>query len=143
MCPSSGCSNRRGNGRDRALRSRAAAKSDRFAGLVGVKSIEIASHKVHNGRKGNDRELNWQRGFGRRVSRSYETWAGIARIGYEVVLAHELRKKGLTVERQRPMPIVYDGVRFDEAFRADLVDAKVIAELKSVETTAPFMPSSF
>ncbi len=36
------------------------------------------------------------------------------------------------------MPIVYDGVRFDEAFRADLVvNAKVIAELKSVETTAP------
>ncbi len=34
---------------------------------------------------------------------------------YEVVLAHELRKRGLTVERQKPMPIVYDGVRFDEA----------------------------
>jgi len=43
---------------------------------------------------------------------------------YEVVLAHELRKRGLTVERQKPMPIVYDGVR------------KVIAELKSVEATS-------
>jgi GxxExxY protein len=54
---------------------------------------------------------------------------------YEVVLAHELRKKGLSVERQKPMPIVYDGIRFDEAFRTDLlVDAKVIAELKSVES---------
>jgi GxxExxY protein len=56
---------------------------------------------------------------------------------YEVVLAHELRKKGLIVERQKPMPIVYDGVRLNEAFRSDLVvNAKVIAEPKSVETTS-------
>jgi GxxExxY protein len=56
---------------------------------------------------------------------------------YEVVLAHERRKRGLTVERQKPMPIVYDGVRFDEAFRSDLaVNGKVIAELKSVEATS-------
>jgi GxxExxY protein len=56
---------------------------------------------------------------------------------YEVVLANELRMRGLTVERQKPMPIVYDGVRFDEAFRSDLVvNGKVIAELKSVEATS-------
>ena len=56
---------------------------------------------------------------------------------YEV-LAHELRKSGLTVERQKPMPITHDGVRFDEAFRADLVvGEKVIIELKSVSTTTP------
>src|SRR5437588_2103372 len=60
---------------------------------------------------------------------------GLLESVYEVVLAHELRKKGLTVERQKPMPIVYDRIRFDEAFRTDLlVDAKVIAELKSVES---------
>src|SRR5882672_1366339 len=53
---------------------------------------------------------------------------------YEVVLAHELRKRGLTVERQKPMPIVYDGIRFDEAYRSDLlVNSKVIVELKSAE----------
>src|SRR6516164_3860282 len=39
---------------------------------------------------------------------------------YEVVLAHELRKAGLLVERQKPMSIEYDGIRFDEAFRSDL-----------------------
>jgi len=62
---------------------------------------------------------------------------GLLESVYEVVLAHELRKKGLIVERQKPMPIVYDGVRFNEAFRSDLVvNAKVIAELKSVETTS-------
>ena len=50
-------------------------------------------------------------------------------------MAHELRKEGLTVERQKPMPITYDGIRFEQAFRADfLVDSKVIAELKSVES---------
>ena len=46
---------------------------------------------------------------------------GLLESVYEVVLAHELRKKSLTVERQKPMPITYDGVRFDEAFRADLL----------------------
>jgi GxxExxY protein len=59
---------------------------------------------------------------------------GLLESVYEVVVAHELRKKGLTVERQKPMPITHDGVRFDEAYRADLlVDSKVIVELKSVE----------
>ncbi len=52
---------------------------------------------------------------------------------YEIVLAHELRQRGLKVERQLPISIVYKGISFDEAFRADLVVAdKVILELKSV-----------
>ena len=64
--------------------------------------------------------------------------AGLLESVYEVVLAHELRKSGLTVERQKPMPITYDGVRFDEVFRADLVvGEKVIIELKPVSTTTP------
>ena len=55
-----------------------------------------------------------------------------------VVLAHEMRKKGLSVERQLPAPIVYDGIRLDEAFRIDLlVGSKVIVELKSVECLSP------
>ena len=54
---------------------------------------------------------------------------------YEVVLAHELGKRGLKVERQVQISIEYDGLRFDEGFRADLiVEGKVILELKSVET---------
>lgn len=63
---------------------------------------------------------------------------GLLESVYEVVMAHELGKHGFTVERQKPMPIVYDGVRFEEAFRADLVvNSKVIAELKSIEATSP------
>jgi GxxExxY protein len=59
---------------------------------------------------------------------------GLLESVYEIVLAHELRQAGLAVERQKPMPITYDGVRFDEAFRTDLlVNEKVIVELKSTE----------
>jgi GxxExxY protein len=59
--------------------------------------------------------------------------SGLLESVYEVVLAHEIRKAGFQVERQRPMPISYDGIRFEEGYRADLlVESKVIVELKSV-----------
>ena len=62
---------------------------------------------------------------------------GLLESVYEVILAHALGKSGLDIERQKPMPIVYDGVRFDEAYRADLlIESKVIVELKSVEATS-------
>lgn len=57
---------------------------------------------------------------------------------YEIALAHELRKRGLVVERQVVIPIVYDNIRFDEGFRADLlVEGKVLVELKSVDEIHP------
>lgn len=63
---------------------------------------------------------------------------GLLESVYEVVLAHELKKRGLRVVRQAPVPIVYDDIKFDEGFRADLiVEDKVIVELKSVETVVP------
>ncbi len=46
---------------------------------------------------------------------------GLLESVYEVVVAYELRKKGLVVQRQKRIPITYDGVRFDEAFRTDLL----------------------
>jgi GxxExxY protein len=53
---------------------------------------------------------------------------------YEAVLSHELEKRGLQVKRQVPIAVVYDGIQFDEGFRADIiVDEKVVLELKSVE----------
>jgi GxxExxY protein len=62
---------------------------------------------------------------------------GLLESVYEVVIAYE-QKRGLAAERQKPMPILYDDIRFDEAFRSDLVvNEKVIAELKSVEALAP------
>ena len=63
-----------------------------------------------------------------------ELGPGLLETVYEVTLAHELKQRGLKVERQVPISIKYRGVRFDEAFRADIVvDEKVIVELKSVE----------
>jgi GxxExxY protein len=63
---------------------------------------------------------------------------GLLESVYETVLAFELEKRGLTVKRQVPVSIVYEGIRFEEGFRADLiVEDKVIVELKSVETVSP------
>ena len=59
---------------------------------------------------------------------------GLLEAVYEVVLAHELRRNGLHVERQVPAPVMFEGLRFDEGFRMDLiVEDKVIIELKCVE----------
>lgn len=62
---------------------------------------------------------------------------GLLESVYETILTHELKKCGLKVNRQVPVPIIYDRMTFDEAFRADLiVEDKVIIELKSVESTS-------
>ena len=61
--------------------------------------------------------------------------SGLYEIVYEVVLTYELKKHGLNVERQVPVSIEYDGIKFDEGFRADIIiESKVILELKSVES---------
>lgn len=57
---------------------------------------------------------------------------------YEVCLSHELKKAGLNVDRQLDIPIVYDGITFEEGLRLDLlVDKKVIIELKAVDIVNP------
>jgi GxxExxY protein len=59
---------------------------------------------------------------------------GLLESVYEAVMAYELRKRGLEVERQVAISILYDDIRFEEGFRADLVvNRKLILELKSVE----------
>jgi GxxExxY protein len=63
-----------------------------------------------------------------------ELGLGLLETVYEVILAHELRGLGMEVERQKPVPIIYRGIHFDEGFRADLiVENKVVVELKSIE----------
>jgi len=63
---------------------------------------------------------------------------GLLESVYEIVLAHELKKRGLKVKRQVPVAIVYDDIKFDVGFRADLIiKDKVIVELKSVENVVP------
>lgn len=53
---------------------------------------------------------------------------------YQELLAHELRKRGLHVEREVRIPLEYDGICFDVVFIADMIiDDKVILELKSTD----------
>ncbi|MDQ3250533.1 MAG: GxxExxY protein [Chloroflexota bacterium] len=63
---------------------------------------------------------------------------GLLESVYEAVLAHEVRKWGLQVERQVLIPVMWDGIELANGFRADLiVEDKVIIELKSVEKNNP------
>lgn len=63
---------------------------------------------------------------------------GLLESVYETALAYELAKRGLRVQRQVAVTFTYDGQRFDEGFRIDLlVEDCVIVEIKSVETIHP------
>ena len=62
---------------------------------------------------------------------------GLLESVYEAALAHELEKRGLPVNRKVPLQVVYEEVRLEEGFRADLVvGGKVMVELKSVDRIA-------
>ncbi|MHB8058913.1 MAG: GxxExxY protein [Desulfuromonadaceae bacterium] len=63
---------------------------------------------------------------------------GLLESVYESCLAYEIIKTGLRVERQKPLPVIYKGIVFDEGFRLDLhVEEKVVVELKCVEKMLP------
>ena len=63
-----------------------------------------------------------------------ELGPGLLERVYEVCLEHEIKKSGLTVERQLEIPIIYDGLQFPEWFRLDLlVEGKVIVEIKATD----------
>lgn len=63
---------------------------------------------------------------------------GLLESVYEVCLVHELRKRGLKVDQQLVLPIVYDNVHLDAGLRLDLlVGEAVIVELKAVERVLP------
>ncbi len=63
---------------------------------------------------------------------------GLLESVYELVLARDLARRGLLVERQKLVSFDYDGLHFSDMLRIDLlVDARVIVEIKSVEKVAP------
>ena len=63
---------------------------------------------------------------------------GLLESVYEATLAYELAQRGLQLRRQQSMPVVYEAVRMDVGFRADLIVAgKVIVEIKSIDAIAP------
>ncbi|RAM48636.1 MAG: GxxExxY protein [Hapalosiphonaceae cyanobacterium JJU2] len=63
---------------------------------------------------------------------------GLLESVYEVCLEHELIKRGLSVEKQVPLPVLYDNLYIEAGFKLDLlVDRCLIVELKAVEILLP------
>lgn len=66
---------------------------------------------------------------------------GLLESVYEEIMYYELRQQNLDVDRQKPIPVIWDDLKMQLGFRADLiVNNKVIIELKSVENIAPAHP---
>jgi GxxExxY protein len=63
---------------------------------------------------------------------------GLLESVYEAILVYELRKRGLKVQSQIPVPVVWEEVHLEVGFRADvIVEDKLVVELKSVEEVVP------
>ncbi|OXG02253.1 GxxExxY protein [Flavobacterium araucananum] len=59
---------------------------------------------------------------------------GLLESVYEAILHYELTKKGLFVERQKTLPVIWDEIKLDIGFRTDLIiENKLILEIKSIE----------
>jgi GxxExxY protein len=63
---------------------------------------------------------------------------GLLESSYEECLARELTLRSITFDRQKPLPVVYKGVKLECGYRLDfLVDGRIVVELKAVEALAP------
>ena len=63
---------------------------------------------------------------------------GLLESAYEACLAHELRRRGLRVETQVSLPVMYEGMQIELGYRLDLlVEDRVVVELKAIETVLP------
>jgi GxxExxY protein len=63
---------------------------------------------------------------------------GLLESTYEVCLAFELEKMGYKVVTQKPVPVVYEGIKLDAGYRIDmLVEDSIVVELKSVDGILP------
>ncbi len=59
---------------------------------------------------------------------------GLLESAYEECMFYEIKKQGLFVEKQKPMPLFYDEIKMDVGYRLDLlIENKFIVEIKSVE----------
>ncbi len=67
-----------------------------------------------------------------------ELGPGLLESTYEACLTHELRQRGLRVEQQKALPVVYHAIRLECGYRVDLlVEGLVIVEIKAVDALAP------
>ena len=67
-----------------------------------------------------------------------ELGPGLLESVYEAILADSLSRTGLFIERQKPLPISFEGVQINEGYRVDLlIERSLIVEIKSVERLIP------
>jgi len=60
---------------------------------------------------------------------------GLLESAYRTCLVYELKKKGLFVEEEKPLPLIYDDIKLECGYRIDiLVEREVVVELKVVES---------
>ena len=72
--------------------------------------------------------------IGRAIEVHKQLGPGLLESAYQECLYYELKKKGLKVDKEKPMPIVYKEIKLDHGYRIDLlVEDKVVIELKTVE----------
>lgn len=63
---------------------------------------------------------------------------GLLESAYEACLCYELKKAGLKVEQQKPIPLIYEEVKLDCGYRLDLlVEDRIIVEIKAIEALSP------
>lgn len=66
------------------------------------------------------------------------TGPGLLESAYQECLNFELLKAGLVVEKQKPLPLIYQDIKLEIGYRVDLlVNNKVVIEIKAVETILP------
>jgi GxxExxY protein len=64
-----------------------------------------------------------------------ELGPGLLESSYQACLVYELNQKGLKVEVEKPLPLIYKEIKLEYGYRIDiLVEGKVVVELKTVET---------
>ena len=76
------------------------------------------------------------------ISRSFKIHKklgpGLLESVYEEVLCYEISKLNLFIERQKPIPLLYEHIKLEIGFRADIiVEDKIIIEVKAIEALAP------
>jgi GxxExxY protein len=85
----------------------------------------------------NDNELTHQI-IGAAIEVHRTLGPGLLESAYEECLAQELLLRGLRIERQKPIPVIYKDAKLECGYRIDLVvEGRVVVELKSVEALAP------
>lgn len=85
-------------------------------------------------------EINERTGLIVDAAMKVHTWLGpgLLESSYQACLAHELKRRGLSVSTQVPIPLIYEGLRLKVGYRADfVVENAIIVELKAVEKIIP------